>query len=147
VIPRALRSRPRAMARPARPLAEVVAVRAAAELVSAETGLTAADPIASIIAARVITVMQAYLAEGVDPLLEALGNARRRVEPTPFDMLATDAQIDTLALFVTARVERLQARHGRGLTTHEEQAECRELWAGVQRSLWRRYINCLRKRG
>ena len=144
MIPRALRSRPRAMARPARPLAEVAAVRAAAELVRAETGLTTADPVASIIAARVAKAAQAYLDEDMDPFLAALGEARRAIECCPIDALATDPAFDTVSLFVSARVQRLQARNGRALFTHMDEIECREVWKQVQATLWRRYLKALR---
>ena len=73
MIPRALRSPLFAMARPPRPPTERRAVRDAAETVRAETGLTAVDPIASIIAARVVEAMKDYLAEDMDPLLVAVG--------------------------------------------------------------------------
>lgn len=144
MIPRALRSPVMAMARPARPAAEVAAVRVAAELVRVDTGLTAADPIAAIIAARVVETMQAYQAEGMDPFLAALGEARRKVAASPFDTLATDGDINTLDSFVTARMEKVRAREGRSLSPQEDQTECRAIWNDVRAKLHRRYLRVLR---
>ncbi|MBW4330040.1 hypothetical protein KY084_04025 [Stakelama sp. CBK3Z-3] len=144
MIPRALRSPVMAMARPARPREETAAVREAADAVRAETGLTAADPVASIIARRVVEAARAYLDEEMDPFVAALKEAQRRLEGCPFDTLATDATIDTLGLFVAARVQRLQARQGRMIPSQDDEAECGELWAGVQKTLWRRYLKALR---
>jgi len=136
------------MARPARPATESRAVRDAAETVRAETGhsLTAADPIAAIIAARVVEAMQAYLAEDMDPLLAAMGELQRRTCPSPLDTLATDPSIDSVALFTEARVERVRSRCGRSLSVREDEAECRELWASVHARLWHRYIRTLRRK-
>lgn len=131
------------MARPARAPTESRAVRDAAATVRAETGLTAVDPIAAIVAARVVVAMKAYLAE-VDPLLAAVGELHRRTCPRPFDTLAINPDIDSLALFVEARVGRYRSRCGRSLSAHEDEAECRELWATVHDHLWHRYIRSLR---
>ena len=144
MTPRALRSPVVAMARPARPPTESRAVRDAAETVRAETGLTAYDPIAAIVAARVVAAMKAYLAE-VDPLLAAVGELHRRTCPSPFHTLAIDPDIDSLGLFVEARVGRYRSRCGRSLSAHEDEAECRELWATVYAHLWHRYIRTLRR--
>ncbi len=134
------------MARPARPPTESRAVREAAETVRAETGLAAADPIASIIAARVVEALQAYLAEDMDPLLAAMGELQRRTCPSPFDTLATDPGIDSVALFTEARVERVRNRCGRSLSVKGDEAECRKLWASVHARLWHRYIRTLRRK-
>lgn len=132
------------MARPARPVGERVAVLAAARIVRAETGLTAADPIARTIAARVVVEMQGYLAEDKDPFLAALGEARRRVMRSAFATLAIDSTIDAIGLFVEERVERMRARSGRGLSEYDDEAECREVWNSVCARLWRRYLRQLR---
>jgi hypothetical protein len=134
------------MARPARPATESRAVRDAAAMVRTETGLTAADPVASIIAARVVVALNEYLAEGVDPLLAAVGELRRRTCQTPYDTLAIDPDIDSLALFVEARVGRLRSRCGRSLSSHEDEVECRDVWAFVRERLADRYIRALRKK-
>lgn len=96
------------------------ALREAAKTVRAETGLTAADPIASIIAAGVAEAMQAYLAEDMDPLLAAMGELQRRTCPTPYGTLATDPGIDSVALFTDARAERVQNRCGCSLSVRED---------------------------
>ncbi len=144
MIPRALRSRPRAMARPARPASEISAVRIGADIARSETGLTSAAPLAIAVATRVVEEMQTHLAETMDPFLAALGDARRRADPSPFAFLATDPDVDSFRLFVDARVERLRARYGRGLSAREDEAECRDLWSEVARKLARRYMNALR---
>lgn len=146
MIPRALRSPVIAMARPSRPPNESRAVREAAAVVRAETGLTAADPVASIIAARVVEGMKAYLAEDMDPLLAAMGELQRRACPSPFDALATDPGIDSVALFTEARVERMRNRCGRSLSVREDEAECREVWAAIHAHLWHRYIRAMRQK-
>ena len=146
MIPRALRSPVFAMARPSRPPIESRAVREAAAMVRAETGVTAADPIASTIAARVVEAMKAYQAEDMDPLLAAMGELQRRTCPSPVDTLATDPAIDSVALFTEARVERVRNRCGRSLSVREDETECRELWAKVHAHLWHRYVRALRRR-
>ena len=91
--------------------------------------------------------MKAYLAEDMDPLLAAVGEMQRRACPNPFDTLATDADIDSLAVFTEARVERVRNRCGRSLSAREDETECRELWATVHANLWHRYIRTLRRKG
>jgi hypothetical protein len=145
VTPRAIRSKVFAMARPSRPPSESRAVREAAGIVRAETGLTTADPVASIIAARVVEAMKAYQMEDLDPLLAAMGELQRRACPSPFNTLATDPGIDSIALFTEARVERVRNRCGRSLSVREDEAECSQLWATVHAHLWRRYIRTLRR--
>lgn len=145
MIPRALRSPVFAMARPSRPPSEIRAAREAAGIVRAETGLTSVDSVASIIAARVVEAMKAYQLEDMDPLLAAVGEMQRRACPNPFDTLATDPGIDSVALFTEARVGRVRNRCGRSLSVREDEAECRELWATVHAHLWRRYIRTMRR--
>lgn len=56
-VPRALRFPVMAMARPSRPLAEVQAVHAAADLLRAETGIGSAHGLGRMIAGRVIDLL------------------------------------------------------------------------------------------
>lgn len=88
--------------------------------------------------------MKAYLAEDMDPLLAAVGEMQRRASPNPFDTLATDPGIDSVALFTEARVGRVRNRYGRSLSVREDEAECRDLWITVHARLWHRYISLLR---
>lgn len=142
-LPRALRSPVFAMARPQRPLVERIAVLDAAAIVRSETGLTASDPVAAIIAARVVTEMQAYWREQLDPFLAELGAARRKASACPFGTLATHGDTDTLSLFVEERVERLRSREGRSLSERDDETECNEIWRDVQGKLWKRYLRAM----
>lgn len=142
-LPRALRSPVMAMARPQRPPVERKAVLDAAAIVRGETGWTASDPVAAIIAARVVTEMQAYWREQPDPFLAALGAARRKASACPFGTLATHGDTDTLSLFVEARVERLRSREGHWLSERDDETECSEIWRDVQGKLWKRYLRAM----
>jgi hypothetical protein len=140
-LPRALIGSPRCMARPARPAAEIAAVRAAAEIVSAEMGLTAAQPLAREIARRVVVELRAEI-DGLtdDPLIAAL----QRVQRSPFVDLATCPEIDTISLFVERRAERLHSRAGRYLTAGEQQRERRGIEREVTKALTERYSRHIR---
>jgi hypothetical protein len=131
------------MARPARPSAERCAVWEAAALVRAETGITAAEPVAGIVAVRVVEALNAYLDEEMDPLLAAAGELRRQTSPTPYDTLATDPEIDTLKLFVDELVERVKDRCGRRSCRGEE-VERQGAWASDREQLKGRYTRALR---
>lgn len=144
MLPRALASPVFGMARPARPPAERRAVAEAAALVRAETGISTAEPLARIVATRVTATLASYIDEDMDPLLAAAGELRRRTYPTPFDTLATDERIDTLALFVAVRIDQLRNRSGRQNTALAEQTECRCALATVRSKLARRYLRTLR---
>lgn len=144
MIPRALRSPVFGMARPARPAVEAWAVREAAALIRAETGATKAAPIARLIAARVVEEMRAYLTEDSDPVLAALGEARRRMKCCSISVLATEPEADAVSLFVEERVKRLRSRHGRTLTVEEDAAEHKAIWAVVMARLTARYLRVLR---
>lgn len=143
-LPRALRSPVFAMARPQRPPVERIAVLDAAAIVRGETGLTASDPVAAIIAARVVKAMQLYLLEDADPFLAALGEVKRKSIPCPFETLATDCRVDTISLFTEARVTHLRSRSGRGLFHKEDELECREIWTIIKIKLSGRYLRHLR---
>jgi hypothetical protein len=144
-LPRALMGSVMCMARPARPRSEAAAVREAASVISAETGLKLGAPISRAIARRVGDEMRTYLSESDDPFMEALGETRRRFTDCPFVALATDPAMDALSLFVEARVERLRVRSGRGLPERADQAECRALMEMTQTKLAARYLRHLRK--
>jgi hypothetical protein len=133
------------MARPARPPAEHRAVIEAAALVRAETGLTAAEPIAGIIAVRVVEALAAFLDEALDPVLSVAGELRRQTCPTPYDALATDADIDTLGLFLAERIERFRDRCGMILPVTEDAKERAAILGKVQARLADRYTRHLRK--
>ncbi len=119
-------------------------MREAAAIVRAETGLIASDPVAAIIAQRAVAEMQAFLHED-DPMLAALGEVSRALNPSPFADLAVDPEINSLGLFTEARVERLRARSGRALGVAEDEAECRDVWRHVEARLAGRYLRALRK--
>ena len=145
ILPRALRFPMFAMARPLRPQVERMAVLDAAAIVRGETGVTASDPVAAIIAARVVAEMQAYLMEEMDPFLAALGDARRKSCPCPFALLATDPKSDAISLFTQQRIERLRSRSGRGLSLIDDKTECCEVWDFVQRRLHSRFMREIRR--
>lgn len=143
-LPRALRSPVFAMPRRPRPSHEASVVRAAASIIRRETGLTAADPIARIIAARVREALVAVVREEEEPLLRVL-NTLDSTDPTPFQRLATDPDIDALELYVEGRVAKLRARLGCYLPPMEDRLESREVMDEIQRTLFRRYLRQLRE--
>lgn len=142
--PRALRFRVMAMARPSRPPLERIAVFEAATIVRDETGLASSDPVAAVIAERVVVEMRAYLLEEMDPLLAAIGGLRRKAAYCPFATIATDPDMDSHCLFTETRVELLRTRHGRGLSAHDDAAECDRVWKEVACRLRGRFLRHLR---
>lgn len=140
ILPRALRGPVYAMARPARPAAEAAAVAAAADLVRAETGIAAVQPLAREIARRVVAELLADLQR--DPFEATLAVLERGGSPVV--RLATCPEIDTVSIFVQRRVERLEGRGGRYLTSAEQSMERRRIAGEVEAALEGRYARCLR---
>ncbi|WP_326525524.1 hypothetical protein [Sphingomonas sp.] len=133
-----------AMARgPARPSLERHLVRVAVANVAPPQAPR--DPLARDLARRVVEELTAFLAEPDDPLLSVIGEMNRKVFPSPVVALATDPDIDTLALFVDARAEALRSRSGRGLTPGDDAAERRAIMGVVEKRLARRYLRHLRE--
>lgn len=129
---------------PARPPLEARLVREAVDALAHRTAPQ--EPLARDLARRVVEELAAFLVEPDDPLLSALGEMNRQVFPTPVVVLATNPEIDTLALFIDARVAALRDRNGRGLSDVEDVRECRTILKGMQERLARRYLRHLRAR-
>jgi hypothetical protein len=142
--PRALAGPVMNMARPARPHSEAQLVREAAAIVARETGLTATQPIARIIARRVVDEFMTDLSRGDDPLLVALAALEQRCDPSPFIALATSCDTDLAGEFVEKRVVRLRARIGRALTVTEERGEIDEIASALRAKLEGRYARHIR---
>lgn len=127
-----------AMARPRRPAAERAAVIAAA----GRQGSAAQR------AARLAeTVARAALADIDGDPADRVIAALRSIEPTPVDILATDAEIDTASLIVAERVRRMQCRGGRRLAERAWPADDDETVRAVAETLARRYRKQLAKTG
>lgn len=140
-IPRALVGAVRCMARPARPALEIHTVREAARKVRQETGRSAAQPVALEIAKRVVSELLLEIeCLGADPFLEAL----RKAQQSPFTLLATCGDIDTMNEFVERRVARVRARSGAYLTPDAQRAERSQLAEEITDKLARRYARHLR---
>lgn len=130
------------MARPRRPQAEHIAVCEAADLLKAQSGAKAMEPIAKAIAARVVRELLAEV-DGVnaDPFLAALQRATR----SPFYTLATCSSIDTHRLFMDLRAAKLIARRGRYLSPGEQLAERSAIVSSIEKALASRYLRHLRQ--
>ncbi|MEG8053581.1 hypothetical protein QP185_10605 [Sphingomonas aerolata] len=102
------------------------------------------EPIARVIAQRVVDELSNFVDGGDDPLVTGLAEIRRAAFPSPFHSLATDPAVDTLSLFVDRRVEKLRARAGRYLSPHEAKTERQELLSTLECVLTRRYLRHLR---
>ena len=142
-VPRALVGSVRAMARPARPSSELVAVREAAMAVTQDTGAIAAHPLARQIASRVVREFMRELDGAADdPFLRKL----REASQCPFAVLATDPHIDTHRMFVDRRLARMIARGGRYLTGAEQKAEQAAIGEEIEKVLAGRYLRHLLER-
>lgn len=142
-VPRALIGPVMAVARgPTRPPLEARLVRQA---VASAPPHAPREPLARDLARKVVEELAAFLSEPDDPLLAALGEMGRRALPSAVTALATDPDIDTLTLFIDARVESLRNRSGRGLSPADDAAERRSIMADVERRLARRYLRHLRE--
>lgn len=143
MIPRALIGPVMAMARgPARPATEGQLVRVAVAAVAPPDAPR--EPLARDLARRVVEELTAFLAETDDPLLGIMGEMHRKVFPSPIVALGTDPDIDTLALFVDARVEALRDRCGRGLSPGADAAERTMILEETVTRLTGRYLRHLR---
>ena len=141
-VPRALIGPVMAVARgPARPPLEARLVR---EAVASAPPHSPREPLARDLARRVVEELAAFLAEPDEPLLAALGQVARKAFPSPAVALATDPDVDTLSLFIDARVEALRNRYGRGLPPGDDAAERRAIMANVEARLAGRYLRHLR---
>lgn len=136
-FPRALIGPVLAMARPARPAAEIIAVREAAAMVRLETNLSSIPAVAREIAARVVEAMLADI-ERDDALSIALAAIERQLAPSPLSTLATCPEINTAEGFVERRAARLRARSGRYLTPAQQDAERKAIAADITGGLSRR---------
>jgi hypothetical protein len=117
-------------------------VQDAAAILRAETRLTSARALSREIASRVILELMKEL-EG-DPLDLALAAIERNLIGSPFQRLASCPAIDTAALFVEMRIERVRARSGRYLSPPEQASERRALMGDLEGKLARRYDRHLR---
>ncbi|MGN6156272.1 MAG: hypothetical protein ACTHN4_11160 [Sphingomicrobium sp.] len=142
--PRAIMGRVYCAGRPARPEAEGRAVREGAALIAKESGLTHAEPIARLLAAQVREELAAFVAEGNDPLSESLGDMRRKLFPSPAARLATDPDVNTLSLYVEARLERVRDRSGAYLSPDMDKAERAAILDDIRDKLARRYLRHMR---
>lgn len=140
--PRALSGPVMGMARPRRPEAEADAVRAAAEIVRRETGLSSAKAISQEIAARVIRELMTEI-EG-DPLELALAAVERDLIGAPVQRLASCPDINTISEFVQRRMKRVEDRQGRYLSQAEQVAERHAIAAEMRPVLAGRYDRLLR---
>ena len=144
--PRALRGPVRAMARPARPAAEIAAVREASQRLTAETGERSTFKLAEKIASRVIARLRAEIEQVADdPFVAALSELEQKYAPSPFVRLATCPEIDTVSEFISCRIVRLQARGGRYLTAAQQQSELQVILDEVTTKLTGRYCKHLRR--
>jgi hypothetical protein len=127
---------------PARPPLEARLVREAVDAVAPRSGPR--EPLARDLARRVVDELARFLAEQDDALLATLGEVSRKAFPSPVATLATDPEVDTLTLFVDARLESMRTRYGRSLKPHEDAQEIREIFAMITKRLTGRYLRHLR---
>ena len=131
------------MARPARPVGEREAVRAAARELGRCRSLSA---VAQDIARRVVAEVLAYLdLDLCDPMIAGLVELQNRTAQSPIQMLARCPNIDTAELIMNRRSALFRARGCRQLSAPEWQAETRMVAAQVEQSLTARYARHLRK--
>lgn len=135
--PRAIVGGVRCMARPRRPEAEARAVREAAKIVRAETGLTSVLALGREIADRVAAELVSDL--DADPLDHAFAAIERDLLNSPFQRLATCPTIDTATDFLTLRFEKMRARNGRYLSPEEQRRERDAILRHLSDKLARRY--------
>jgi hypothetical protein len=131
------------MARPRRPAAEAQAVRAAAKIVRAETGLTSARAVSREIARRVVAEFFADL--DADPLDLAFAAVERELLRSPFQRLASCPHINLSAEFVERRSRRIEQRHGRYLSPARQFEERAAIAAEMREALRNRYDRQLRR--
>jgi hypothetical protein len=127
--------------RPRLPAAEARLVRDAAASIDLAGPR---EPIARAIAARVTDHLRVFAAEASDPMVAAVGLLGRAVLHSPIIELATDPDIDTLAMFVEARVKSLRDRNGWPLTADQDRRDVDDAFQCVKRKLQARYLKILR---
>ena len=140
--PRALSGPVMNMARPRRPAAEVHFVHEGAAILRAQTGLTSAKAQSREIARRVSAAL--LIQVEMDPLDLAFAAIEGNGAGCPFQQLAADPEIDTVAEFTDRRVERLRSRAGRYLPPAADAAERRAIIAEIEAVLANRYDHQLR---
>jgi hypothetical protein len=113
-------------------------------VIASTLGNPPAEPVARVLAQRVVEELTAFLEEDSDPMCAAMGDLRRKLFATPETVLATDPDIDTLALFVAGRVNRVRNRNGRYLSPAADKIECHEVMCEVQGKIFSRYLRYLR---
>lgn len=74
----------------------------------------------------------------------SIGELQRAVLPSPALALATDPNIDTLAMFVEARTASLRARNGWPRTADQEWQDVNTAFDAVQAKLAARYLKIMR---
>jgi hypothetical protein len=77
-------------------------------------------------------------------MLAVMGELRRAVLPSPALALATDPNIDTLAMFVEARAASLRARNGWPRSADQEWQDVNAAFALVEGKLTSRYLKIMR---
>ncbi|WP_294289092.1 hypothetical protein [uncultured Sphingomonas sp.] len=102
------------------------------------------EPLARDLAARVVHHLRDHAAEGSEPALAVIGELQRAVLPSPALALATDPNIDTLAMFVEARTASLRARNGWPRTADQEWQDVNIAFDAVQAKLAARYLKIMR---
>lgn len=142
--PRSLCGPVNAMARPARPQAERIAVLKAAALVRGETGLRANAPVAREIAKRVMAAFLADLDRGDDALAQALVELEQRIAPCPIVTLAVSAEINLAGEFLERRVVEFRARDGSYAGLELQRQEKKRVADRLSYTLFRRYLGLMR---
>lgn len=127
--------------RPRRPALEARLVR---EAVADVDSSAPREPLARDLARRVVAELAIEIDGEADPITLGLANIRRQNFPSPVHALATDPEVDTLALFVERRVECLRARSGRDLDPVAANIERQRVFAEVEQVLTRRYLRHIR---
>lgn len=123
-------------------MAERLLVRQAVE--TRTRGQIKPEPQARALAHRVVHHLRGFIADEADPAVAAFGAFTRIAFSTPAMTLATDPEIDTLSLYVDARVARFRARNGRSLSVIADKAEQEDIFQGITLRLTRRYLDHLR---
>lgn len=127
--------------RPRRPALEARLVR---EAVADIDPSAPREPLARDLAAKVVHHLRDHAAEGSEPALAVIGELQRAVLPSPALALATDPNIDTLAMFVEARTASLRARNGWPRTADHEWQDVNIAFDAVQAKLAARYLKIMR---
>lgn len=140
--PRALFGPIMCMARPRRPQAECDLVRQAAAVIHGQRPDMSCSSVAQEVAVRVVAELLTEI-DGLtaDPLVSAL----RQVDPSPVTALATCPEIDTLSEFVDRRVAKVRDRSGAYLSAAQQNQEKQDICRSIEQTLSRRYLKHLRR--